>query len=128
MMRNSTTLKRLLASRIQQLQFVTRRSYHLSGVFLADALDMTDTFARRHGKFRCCREPPMIAFCEPDVIMTQCTGAPVDSTLPRLEKKNIMVKFRIVCDDIECTGSYLTLFCSCSTLHFPPCNHYILIS
>jgi hypothetical protein len=52
MMRNSTTLRRLLTSKIHHAQTVRVLSYHNSSVVLADALDMTDTFARRHSKFR----------------------------------------------------------------------------
>lgn len=43
MIRRSATLRRVFA--------VQRRSYRTSSVLPADALDMADTFARRHSKF-----------------------------------------------------------------------------
>jgi hypothetical protein len=51
MMRSSSVLKKLLASRIQHLKSLRSSSYHASVYLSADALDMTDTFARRHSKF-----------------------------------------------------------------------------
>lgn len=50
---NNTVLKRLLASRIQHLKSQRVSSYHASSYLNADALDMTDTFARRHSKCLC---------------------------------------------------------------------------
>eukprot|EP00980_Cylindrotheca_fusiformis_P003103 scaffold720_cov114-Cylindrotheca_fusiformis.AAC.11 len=47
-------MRRLLTSRLAISP--TRRLYHASGKLNADALDMVDTFARRHGEF--C--PPVI--------------------------------------------------------------------
>jgi hypothetical protein len=42
-------LKRLLASKINKV--AAQRSYHASGKLGADALDMADTFGRRHSEF-----------------------------------------------------------------------------
>jgi hypothetical protein len=77
MMRNTATLKRLLASKLQRLQSLRSRSYHASSAVLADALDMTDTFARRHSKFSF---PNDRLVEEADVMMTPCTRNLVDST------------------------------------------------
>jgi hypothetical protein len=47
MMRSHASIRRLSASRLSVRPF---RSYHASGMLGADALDMTDTFARRHSE------------------------------------------------------------------------------
>jgi hypothetical protein len=49
MIRNNASIRRLLAARLKTLNSL--RSYHVSAVVGADALDMTDTFARRHSEF-----------------------------------------------------------------------------
>lgn len=48
MIGSNTIIRRLIVSRL--LGNRPLRSYHASRVLGADALDMTDTFARRHGK------------------------------------------------------------------------------
>jgi hypothetical protein len=50
MIRNTAILKRVLTSKINHLKALRSRSYHASAA-LPDALDMTDTFARRHSKY-----------------------------------------------------------------------------
>ena len=47
MMRSHAAIRRLSASRLSGRPL---RSYHASGMLGADALDMTDTFARRHSE------------------------------------------------------------------------------
>jgi hypothetical protein len=49
MLRKSLQMRRLVTSRLKLSQ--TPRLYHASVKLNADALDMTDTFARRHGEF-----------------------------------------------------------------------------
>ena len=50
MIRNTSILKRVLTSKVNHLRTLRCRSYHASSV-PKDALDMTDSFARRHSKF-----------------------------------------------------------------------------
>jgi hypothetical protein len=49
MIRNNSSVKRLLAARFNHAQLP--RSYHVSAALGADALDMTDRFAHRHSEF-----------------------------------------------------------------------------
>jgi hypothetical protein len=49
MLRKSLQMRRLIASRLKVSQ--TPRLYHASVKLNADALDMADTFARRHSEF-----------------------------------------------------------------------------
>jgi hypothetical protein len=48
MIRAKTSVRRLIASGFGRTQ--SSRSYHASGLLGADALDMADTFARRHSE------------------------------------------------------------------------------
>jgi hypothetical protein len=61
-LRNQASMRRLLASRLKNLQ--SPRAYHASAKLSADALDMVDTFARRHSEF------PVLQSFFADVMLT----------------------------------------------------------
>ena len=50
MMNKNAAIRRILASRLSHVKTV--RSYHAGSKLLADALDMVDTFDRRHSEFQ----------------------------------------------------------------------------
>ena len=49
MMQKNVAIRRLLARRLSHVKSI--RFYHASGKVGADALDMVDTFARRHSEY-----------------------------------------------------------------------------
>lgn len=52
MIRRATALRRIVASGNKLYNKKSNaRSFHTTGVMAGDALDMADTFARRHSKF-----------------------------------------------------------------------------